>query len=315
MRFTGEPRQCQKLDEESAIAAFAAKADLVWIDISAIEREPVKELLEQRFGFHRLEIEDALYSSERPTLRAQGDEAFLATPAVTRVEGAERFTQVGFFVGPTYLVTVAVGPTPILDHWFASCLAQPKLGQNVSYILHSLLDGIVDAYFPVLDGLSDDIEDLEDCIYEGGPVNVGEALALKKRLLEMRRRITPIRDVLNSLLRRDVTFLPEDSKPYFQDVYDHTLRISETADIERDILSAVLDAHLSVTSNRLNQVMRTLTVIATVLMSMALISGIYGMNFKYMPELEWRYGYAFALALMVLVGIAEVVVFRKIKWL
>ncbi|MDW8364157.1 MAG: magnesium/cobalt transporter CorA, partial [Myxococcales bacterium] len=195
--------------------------------------------------------------------------------------------------------------------------AQPeRVGRTPAHLLHLLLDAIVDEYFPIADTLEEKADDLEEAIFAGdGSVQVADILRVKRRLLELRQHITPLRDILNALLRRDVELIPDEVVPYLQDVYDHTLRVAELADINRDILAGVLDAHLSVTSHRLNEVMRILTVISTLLMSAALIAGIYGMNFEFMPELRWKAGYPFAGAMMVLVALIELYIFRRKGWI
>lgn len=131
----------------------------------------------------------------------------------------------------------------------------------------------------------------------------------------MRRHLTPLRDVVNTLLRRDVTLVPQAAKPYFQDIYDHVLRLTELIDLNRDILTTVLDAQLNIASNRLNEVMRVMTVLATLLMTGALVAGIYGMNFEFMPELHWRMGYPFAIGLMVVISLIELALFRWKKYI
>lgn len=304
------------LSEDEARQQFASKEGLLWINITAEERDETRAMLTETFGFHPLEVEDALSSYERPTLRADESSAFLVAPAVILGGDTERFVEVAFFVNHHCIVTVASDQVGLLEHWFDRCAEKPHAsGRKTSTLLHSLLDGIVDGYFPAVDSLGDDIDKLEESIYAGVRVEVADALQIKRQLLELRRQITPIRDILNGLLRRDVTFLDAEAHAYFQDVYDHSLRITEVIDMERDILSSVLDAHLAVVSNNLNQVMRTLTVISTVLMTGAFVAGVYGMNFKFMPELDWRLGYPFAFILMIGAAWLEVWFFKKKGWI
>jgi magnesium transporter len=179
-----------------------------------------------------------------------------------------------------------------------------------------LIDSIVDDYMPLLDTLSDRMDDLEDQIFvEFQPEALEEIFRIKKDLLFMRRSVTPLRDVFNTLLRREQPIFSRETHVYFQDVFDHLIRVADTIDTLRDMLGATMDAYLSVSGNRMNVVMKRLTSISTILMSVTLISSIYGMNFKYMPELDTRYGYAGALCSMVAVGVAIYLFFRKIKWL
>lgn len=304
------------LDEAGALETFSRGEGMVWVDVEAREANAALQLLTERFGFHPLAVEDALSPYERPALQRYDGVLFLVAHAVHQQDGEESYQEVGFFLGEHFLVTVHTEPVPLIDHWLARWTAQPeRVGKTFAHLLHMLLDAIVDEYFPIGDTLEEKADDLEDAIFTGNSrVQVADILQVKRRLLELRQHITPLRDILNALLRRDVELIPDEVVPYLQDVYDHTLRIAELADLNRDILAGVLDAHLSVVSNRLNEVMRILTVISTILMSAALIAGIYGMNFAHMPELQWKAGYPFAGAMMVLVGVVEWYIFKRKGW-
>ena len=202
------------------------------------------------------------------------------------------------------------------DRWCENVERQGNRG--IGLLVYSLLDSIVDGYFPVVDDLADRIEDLEAGVFaEGGSSRDEQAaiFALKKDLLAIRRVLGPERDVMNVLVRRDAPVFGGEEVVYFQDVYDHILRVTDAIDTYRDLLSSALDAHLSMTSYHLNEVVKRLTSSSIILMSMTLIAGIYGMNFAHMPELDWRLGYAWALGLMVAVGAALVALFRRIDWL
>lgn len=307
---------CHPVDPVALTKELQQRSGVLWVHVTATPSEAAETYLQETFGFHPLEVEDALSDQERPTLRADEASIFLVAPSVVLGGPRERYIEVAFFVEDHLLVTVATEDVPMVNHWFDRCLTRPKTVQgSVVFLLHSLLDSIVDAYFPAVDTLAEEIDRVEEAIYAGAQVDVADALLLKRRLLEMRRQVTPLRDVLNGLLRRDVGFLGPDSTAYYQDVFDHTLRMIEVIDMERDILASVIDAHLSIVSNNLNQVMRELTVYATILMSAGLIAGIYGMNFERMPELSWPFGYAFALAAMLAVGLGELWYFRRKGWI
>lgn len=300
---------------EDALRAFHDHREFVWLHIQVEEVTSAQEFLESEFGFHPLEVEDALSPNERPALRVSDQDLFLVAPAVILGQSVERYVEVAFFVAERGLVTVSMAQAPFLDHWMERCRIRPDANGDPVKLMHTLLDEIVDGYFPAVDMFGDKIDALEDDIYLGRKVDITEALALKRRLLEMRQHLTPLRDILNGLLRRDVAFIDAESRIYFQDVYDHALRIVEDIDMERDILSSVLDAQVSVISNSLNEVMRTLTVISTVLMTAAFVAGVYGMNFTRMPELHWAWGYPFAILLMILLGGLEVWYFRRRGWI
>lgn len=302
--------------QEEALAAYKEGSSNLWIDIVASDIEVTSHFLHEELGFHPLHVEDALSPHERPALSTDYGITFLVAPSVVRVPAGETYVEIAFFVKEHCVVTVSTESSPLIDGWFEKCKAQPRLaGESISRMLHSLMDLIVDGYYPALDAFGNEVEDLEDAIYEGKKVSIGESLQLKRRLLEMRRRVTPIRDICNGLLRHESIIVSRDSLAYFQDVYDHTLRIIEVVDMERDILSAVMDAHLSIQSNMLNQVMRSMTVIATLLMTGAFVAGVYGMNFKYMPELQWKYGYEMAWGIMIVLCGIEILIFKKKGWI
>jgi magnesium transporter len=179
-----------------------------------------------------------------------------------------------------------------------------------------LIDAIVDDYLPLLDLISEQMDGLEDSIFgEWRAEVIEEIFIVKKKLLFLRRAVTPLRDVFNTLLRREQPIFPREIHVYFQDVYDHLIRVADTIDTLRDMLSSTMDAYLSVSGNRMNKIMKRLTSISTILMSVTLIAGIYGMNFVFLPELRWRYGYVYALLSMVGVGIALYVYLKKVDWL
>jgi magnesium transporter len=178
-----------------------------------------------------------------------------------------------------------------------------------------ILDRIVDDYIPLMETIEDDVDTISDSIMSGGSGHIHELMALKRRLQQLRRRMAPLREVINSLLRRDVAMIKDETRPYFQDVYDHAVRVLESVDLQRDTLTSLVDVHLSVVSNKLNEVMKKMTVISTVLMTAALVAGIYGMNFESIPELHWKYGYAYSFGLMFLLSGLILVAFKRQNWI
>jgi len=295
----------------------ARKSDVLWVDVGNPTPEDARVLAEE-FAFHPLAIEDAIRYQQRPKVDLYDDFVFIVFYALRMDDDEVATTQVSLFVGQNYVVTVHTGSVPELDstrdRWCANAV---RLGnRGVGLLVHAILDAIVDGYFPVIDALSDRVEDLEEQIFErGGQEAQRELFRLKKELLEIRRVIAPERDAVNVLLRRDSPVFDDETTAYLQDVYDHILRTVDAVDIYRDLISSALDAYLSVTSNRLNQVMKTLTASSIILMSVTLVASIYGMNFDVIPELHWRLGYAWALGLMIIIGGALFALFRRIDWL
>jgi len=303
-------------DPDEAVAVFSAKDRTSWLKITYQDELTVAHFLRNRLGFHELAVEDSLSSYERPSLHEYSDHLFLSVGEIVQIEGVEHYQDVGFFLTEKSLVTVSRSEGKSLDEWWTRWQKNPAaVGTEPAMLMHALIDSIVDHYYVVADGMEDAVDELVDAITRGDNQQLRELLGLKRRLIQLRRNITPVRDMMNGLLRRDMLLVPASARPYFQDIYDHTLRLSEMTDINRETLTSALDVHLSSVSNNLNTVMKKMTVISTVLMSGALIAGIYGMNFKHMPELNWFWGYPFALILMVAAGLLILGLFRWKKWI
>lgn len=295
--------------------------EVLWIDVSKPSDDDWA-LLEQAFAFHPLALEDARKQSQRPKVDTYEGYLFLSVHAwsarETPTEIGEVLTQeLDIFLGPNYLVTIHNEVSGPIQETRRRLQQNPAhLRREPGFLLYLLLDALVDEYFPVMDALDAEIDRVELTVYESQELpDFKPALLLKKRLLLLRQAVSPLRDVVNQLLRTDnPALLSPATQVFYQDVYDHTLRLVEQVDLHRDIMGGVMDVLMSQTSNRLNQVMKTLTAISTILMSAALIAGIYGMNFKRMPELEWPNGYFLALGLMGALAGGLALYFKKIRW-
>lgn len=290
---------------------------VVWLDIAKPGPEE-EALLRDRIGFHPLAVEDCLRGRQRPKLDRYPGYYFLVlyVASINPDRARMALNELHVFFGERYLVTVhdhrvrEVGE--VVAHWRAA----PERLRDVGALAHRLLDVIVDDYFPVLEHFADRTEALEGGVFQATSApGVSQILLLRHELVIFRRVVAPQREVLSSLVRRDLPFLRPELVPYFQDVYDHILRVTEEIDAQRELLSALLDAVMSTAGNQLNQTLRMMTAWSIILMSMALVAGIYGMNFGRMPELQWRWGYPFALAVMAALGLGLVTYFRRRDWL
>src|SRR5215212_6699407 len=285
---------------------------VVWIDIQDPNAEDL-ELLRTECGFHELAIEDVASRHQRPKIDRYDRYYFLVFYALRRGKTDE----INLFIGERYLVTIHEGEVPEIaataERWR---LNADRIGHSVAVPIYSLLDAVVDGYFPVIDEIAEDVEELEGAMFGPRASNhQAEIFSIKRELLDLRRVLAPEREVLNTLIRRDEPVLGEQTLPYFQDVYDHIIRVLDTVDLNREQLSGLLDVNLAVVSNRLNGVMKRMTALSTILMSVNLVASNYGMNYDNMPELHWPFGYAFALSLMVVIGIILTVIFKRIDWL
>jgi magnesium transporter len=293
---------------------------VAWVDVMEPTGEDWRWLIET-FGFHPLAIEDAQQQNQRA--KADDYEGYFYLSVrhwISFKKDAnsipEITDEIDVFLGDNYLVTIHKRECPPIAEMRRRWERHPqRMPKEPSFLLYVLLDTVVDGYFPAVDALTDAIEELEDKVYEdSAPLDVKPALALKKHALLLRQTLSPIRDLLNHFLRTDHPLVAPATRVYYLDVYDHALRLVEQVDLQRDILSGTLDAVMAQTSNRLNKVMKTMTGISTILMSAALIAGIYGMNFENMPELRTRYGYFLTLGGMAAVSLGLAMFFRRIKW-
>jgi magnesium transporter len=293
------------------------KQTSIWVDVVDPTPEEIARIGEE-FHFHPLALEDVARGGQRPKVDQYDGYQFIAFYGLTISADRCQSREVDIFLGKHYMVTFHKSDLPVIaeitERWRTNA---EKLGNHgVGFLLHSLLDALVDEYFPVLDDIAERSERLEEAIILAGqPTLQAEILRLRRELLLIRRVAGPERDVLNVLIRRDPPLFGSKEIVYFQDIYDHLLRVTDTVDIYRDMLSSVLDANLSMVSYTLNVVVKRLTSYSIILMSISIIAGIYGMNFVFMPELDWHWGYPFALGLMVVVAAAEVGLFRRIGWL
>lgn len=290
---------------------------LVWIDVLN-PGDPEAAFLREDVGFHPLAVEDCVRGRQRPKMDRYTDYLFLVLYAASINPGRNRMAlnELHVFLGERFIVTVHDYRVEEVGEILARWRAAPRESIEVANLAYMLFDAIVDDYFPVIEHFADRAERFEASIFEQGEApGMEEILLLRRELVTFRRIVAPQREVLSALLRRDLPVLRPELLPYFQDVHDHIIRVTEEIDALRELLSALLDAQFSHSANRLNHTMRTMTAWSIILMSMALIAGIYGMNFTWMPELTWRAGYFLSLVLMAAIGTGLLSFFRHRNWL
>lgn len=313
-----ESRVFTNIEDPDDISNLCAAApNIIWVDVADPTSEDFQELAKE-FGFHPLSIEDCRNEHQRPKVEEFQGYYFIVLYEAELIMGRHlELRELNIFLGKNYLVTVHSQPLRAIETAERLWRGWTDLAERGTGLLaYLLIDVIVDDYMPLLDSLSDRMDDLEDQIFvDFKPEAIEEIFRIKKELLFLRRSVTPLRDVFNTLLRREQPIFSRETHVYFQDVFDHLIRVADTIDTLRDMLSATMDAYLSVSGNRMNTIMKRLTSISTILMSITLVAGIYGMNFEFMPELKWKYGYVGSLTSMVVIGLAIYYYFRKIKWL
>jgi magnesium transporter len=307
-----------KIGDPNSISDLCSQQpNVVWVDVADPTSQDFADLARE-FDFHPLAIEDCKFGHQRPKVEEYHGYYFIVLyEAELNQESGLELRELNIFLGKNYLVTVHSQPLraiPTAERLWRGWTDLAERGTGL--LTYLLIDSIVDDYMPLLDMLSDRLDSLEDQIFEDFQTDsLQEIFRIKKQLLFLRRAVVPLRDVFNTLMRREQSIFSRETMIYFQDVYDHLIRVADTIDTLREIVGSTMDAYLSVSGNRMNFVMKRLTSISAILMSVTLIAGIYGMNFHFMPELEWRYGYVGALVSILLVALALYFYFRKIKWL
>jgi magnesium transporter len=304
---------------ENISDVLGQEGPFVWIGL----HEPNETLLRQvqgEFGLHDLAVEDALRAHQRPKLEEYGDSVFIVLRTL-HWNDERREVETGethLFVGARYVVSVRHGASVSYAAVRERCESTPHLlRKGPGFVLYALMDFVVDQYFPVVDGLEEDLERLEEQIF-------GEALSravteriydLKRELIAVKRAVGPLLEVCNRLARFDVALIGDDTRLYVRDVYDHVVRINEGVENLRELLTSALEANLALTSVRQNEIMKRLAGWAAMVAVPTLMAGVYGMNFDHMPELHWAFGYPLALGLMGVSSAALYWWFRRAGWL
>jgi magnesium transporter len=315
---TFEERSLQSLDE---CAVYKAKPTATWINVEGVNNPVIIEKIGDCFGLHRLVTEDLMNVVQRPKVEDYGEYLFVVLKMLTYDEKEGRIVpeQVSLIVGENFLLSFQEGVKgdvfPLIrDRLRAGKGKIRKMG--VDYLAYSLLDALVDGYFVILEKLGERIDLLEEELITRPARSIMEQLyQLKRELLFMHKAVWPLREVVSALVRRESPLIRETTAPYLRDVYDHVVQAIDSVEIYRDMLSTMLDLYLSSVSNRMNEIMKVLTIIATIFMPLTFLAGVYGMNFKHMPELEWKYGYLYAWIIMAGIGIGMGFYFKRKKWM
>ena len=320
-----DAEQLQERELSSIEEAFPLK-DLptnTWVNIDGLHQIDIIEKTGQHFNIHPLVLEDILNTGQRPKTEEYEDLIFVVLKMLYYNEDEEddekiRSEQFSLILGTNFLITFQ----EIQGDVFKAVRERIRKPQTrirkagCDYLAYALIDAIVDHYFLILEILGENIETLEEELLENpGKETVETIHALKQDMIYMRKQIWPIREVVNSLVKSESSLINESTHIYFRDVYDHTIQIIDTIESYRDVLAGMLDIYLSTVSNKMNEVMKVLTIIATIFIPITFVAGIYGMNFRFMPELEWRWGYL--MFWCVIAGIVGFMVgfFKKRKWL
>lgn len=292
----------------------------VWVSLEKTTPEEVNRVLADTFHFHPLSVEDCVSSGyQPPKVDDFGTYIFLILHALHCVDHFDEMEtkELNLFLGHNYLVTSYIDDemAPIRKTLQRLQRDERMAHNGPDFLCHAILDYLVDEFMPLLDELEEEIEVLEDKVVEKPtPDTLQRILSMKHVILTLRRAIMPQREILNRLSRDDFPQIDRASRIYFRDIYDHLVRIQDLLDTVRDIVGNTLDTYLSATSNRLNEVMKALTVVSTIFLPLSFIAGVFGMNFQYFPEITWPLGYVWAWFLFISIALGMILIFKKRGW-
>ncbi len=308
------------ISPEALTSAVADSDGLVWVSLEQPTAEETRAILTDLFQFHPLAVEDTESTGfQTPKVDDYGTYLFIVVIALSADHDRSLLNSVEFdiFLGQNYVVTSYYAPQlDAVEKLRRRLQHDERLQTNgTDFLCHALIDIIVDDYSPPLEELEYELEALEDRILEKPqPETLEKLLRLKHAIISVRRVIAPQREVINRLTREEFSMIDRQSQIYFRDIYDHLVRVYDWIDILRDMATNALEAYLNSTSLRLNEVMKALTIVSTIFLPLAFVAGIYGMNFRFMPELSWKYGYPMVWIIFLLIAGGMLYYFRKRKW-
>jgi magnesium transporter len=309
------------LSPEQVRTALGDEKSLIWVSLEHPTQEEASSTLHDIFHFHPLAVEDCMNSGyQTPKVDDFGSYIFIIAHAIHCLDDVSqvRTIELNFFLGKNYLVTIHnddVMP-PVEQLWQLMDKDERLINNGSDFLCHSLLDFLVDDYMPVLDKLDDEIEYLEDMLLEKPqPKNLQRILELKHTLINLRRIMSPLREVMNRLSRDEFAMIDQQSRIYFRDIYDHLVRFQDLVESLRDIVAGAMDIYLNSTSLRLNEVMKALTIVSTIFLPLSFVAGMYGMNFSNMfPVWDWPYGYLLFWVICIGIAVGMILFFKNRGW-
>jgi magnesium transporter len=325
------PKSGLTRSKEISFKKWNIKTDeLLWIDLDNPTPQEINTTLEDRFAFHPLAIEDCLpkerepnaVTSHHPKIDDYEDYLFLIFNAITDSKnfklgsGNLETVQLSAFLGLNYLITIHYEPLSSIGVIQNKCQASSKLlTRGPDFVMHLILDDLIEQYSPLMDKIDDELDKIQEQIFiEPKGETLSYILDIKRQISSLRRISINQKEVIYRLSRGEFSLVSQEESFYYRNVYDHLVRIADLSDSYRDTISGLLDAYLSIASNRLNEVMKLLTIVGTIILPLTLITSIYGMNFEFMPELHWQYGYFVLWAFLILSGVGMVAYFKRRKW-
>ncbi|WP_179346487.1 magnesium/cobalt transporter CorA [Winogradskyella ursingii] len=307
------------LKAEDAIP-FKDTDSVTWINVNGLHYVEEIERIGSQYDLHPLVLEDIVNTTQRPKIDEYEDYLFVVLKMLYYDEQEQIvIEQVSFVLGKNYVLTFQEAEGDVFDS-IRDRLRHGKgriRGQKSDYLMYALIDAVVDNYFSIIETLGNKIEDLETQLFAGDAENdvSSEIQELKREILKVRRAIFPLREVISRVEKIEHHLIYKRTITYYRDIYDHLIQVSENIDIYREMIWSLMDMYMTTISNRMNEVMKVLTIISSIFIPLTFLAGIYGMNFEYIPELTYRYGYFVLLGVMVLIFIGLLIYFKRRKWL
>ena len=299
---------------------YKEKPTITWINIDGVHEEKIIEELGKIYNFHPLILEDIVDTDQRPKIKDFGDYIFIILKMhyYDKENNEIKIEQVSLIFGKNYVISFQEREGDVFDS------IRERIRNNIGrirkaradYLIYALMDAIIDNYFTILEKLGEETEDLEaKVIKDPVPANLQIIYKLKSELIFLRKSVWPLREVISILEKGESVLIDKSTNIYLRDIYGHTIQVMDTVETLRDVISGTLDVYLSSVSNKMNEIMKVLTIIATIFIPLTFIAGVYGMNFQYMPELKWVWAYPLILSVMLIIGIVMVIFFKRKKWM
>ena len=293
-------------------------SSVTWINIDGVHDADLMRKVREHFGIHPLIMEDVMNTDQRPKMEDMGKYIFLVLRMLYHDEKEIRSEQVSIIMGKRFVISFQEREGDVFDSVRERIRnSRGRLRKSgTDYLAYVLLDAVVDGYFSLLEWIGEKTEAMEEeLIRDPDPGTLKEIYRLKREMIFLRKSVWPLREAVSGFGRTDSHLVEDETKMFIRDVYDHTIQVIDTVETLREMVGGMLDTYLSSVSNRMNEVMKVLTIIATIFIPLTFIAGIYGMNFQYMPELQWEWGYYSVWAVMALIAIVMLFYFRGKKWL
>ena len=308
-----------KIKDIKKLAAIRESPHVSWIDVTGLHKTEIIEAIGKIFGLHQLVLEDILNINQRPKLEDYDNYLFIVVKMLTYNEtDAQIYSeQVTFILGKNFVITFqekAGDVFEIIRQRLRTAKGRIRK-MNADYLAYALIDTIVDQYFIILEKIGENIENIEDeLISDPDKDTLLKIHKLKSQLISLRKSVWPLREVISRAERLESLLFRESTAVFLRDLYDHTIQVIDNVETFRDMVSGMLDIYLSSVSNKMNEVMKVLTIIATIFIPLTFIVGVYGMNFDFMPELRWHWGYPAVMLFMFVLGVLMILYFKKKKW-